>query len=139
MTREQLVIQARQQLCLLGIPPADWSYTQRVQYNQLLASLIAANADSFPPQEVAVARQIESQTLDPLADNSALDDLRTFGSEFASQLEQTADAVADVGRGVRDTVSGIGKALPYIAAVALVGVALYFVIKYDPRRNGIEK
>ena len=136
MTRQEAISLARQQLGLSEIPPADWSYTQRVEYNKLLASVIAANADSFPPQEVATARLIEQKALDPLADNSALDDIRTFGSEFANQLEQTADAVADVGRGVRDTVSGVGKALPYIAAVALVAVAAYFVVKYDPRRNG---
>jgi len=135
MTRQDLITQARAQLGLADTAPADWTYNERVEYNKLLASLIAANADSFPPQEVAIARQVEQKAYDPLADNSALDDLRTFGSEFASQLEQTVDAAADVGRGVRDTVSGIGKALPYVAALAFVGVALYFVIKYDPRRN----
>jgi hypothetical protein len=136
MTRQDLINLARQQTGLEGIPPADWSYMQRVNYNKVLASLIDQNAADFPPQEVAIAREVGAKAVDPLADNSSLDDLRTFGNEFANQLEQTADAVADVGRGVRDTVSGIGKALPYIAALAGVGIALYFVIKYDPRRNG---
>lgn len=135
MTRQDLINTARLQLGLSDIPPADWSYNQRLEYNRLLASLIAANATSFPPQEVAIARQIEAQAFDPLADNSALDDLRTFGDEFANQLEQTVDSVADVGRGVRDTVSLAGKSLPYIAALAFLGVCVWAVIKYDPRRN----
>jgi hypothetical protein len=135
MNRQDLINTARLQLGLSNLAPSDWTYAQRVEYNKLLASLIAQNADSFPPQEVAIARQIEQQSYDPLADNSVLDDLRVFGSAFVDELGKTADSVADIGRGIRDTVSLTGKALPYIAAVALVGVALYFVIKYDPRRN----
>lgn len=136
MTRQDLINQARAQLGLADKAPADWSYMQRTEYNKLLASLIAANAESFPPQEVAVARAVEAKVYDPLSDLSALDDLSTFGDAFANELLATADAVADVGRGVRDTVSLAGKALPYVAALAAVAVALYFVIKYDPRRNG---
>lgn len=135
-TRPQLIALAREQLQLESVPPSDWTYEQRIAYNKLLASLISENADSFPPQEVAFARSVVTKAIDPLADNSTLDDFRVFGDEFASQLEQTADAVADVGRGVRDTVSGIGKALPYLAALALLGVAVWAVVKYDPRRNG---
>lgn len=134
-TRAELIALARAQLNLSNIPPADWSYGQRIEYNSLLARLITENAESFPPQEVAFARDLANKAFDPLADLSAMDDLRVFGSEFANQLEQTADAVADVGRGVRDTVSIVGKSLPYVAALAFLGVCVYLVIKHDPRRN----
>jgi hypothetical protein len=139
MSRQDLIDAARLQLGLSNIAPVDWSYSQRIEYNKLLASLIEQNASNFPPQEVAIARDISAKVYDPLSDLSALDDLRTFGNEFANQLLATGDAVADIGRGVRDAASFVGNAAPYITALALLGVALYLVIKYDPRRNGIEK
>lgn len=139
MTRQQLIQQARTELNLTNLAPVDWSYSQRIAYNKRLAELIASNEGTIPPQEVAVAKDILAKSYDPLEDTSSFDSLQLFGSAFADELLATGDAVADIGRGVRDTVSMVGNALPYVAALAFVGISLYFVFKYDPRRNGIEK
>lgn len=135
MTRQEAIIQARSRLGLSEIPPSDWSYAQRIEYNQTLASIIADNADSFPPTEVQTARSIAAKTSDPLADNSLLDDLSVFGSAFAEEVEKTVDSAADVGRGVRDSVSIIGNALPLVTVLAIIGVVLYVAVKYNPRKT----
>ena len=124
MTRAEAVQTVRAAQGLTDLAPSDWSYDQRVSYNQALAALIAQNASSFPPQEVEVARAIQAETVSPLADTSVSADLGAFGSAFLDNVEKAGDSVADVGRGALAGISIAGMAIPLLVVVG-VGLVIW--------------
>lgn len=122
--RQTAIAAVRAQLGLSNTP-SDWTYDERTKYNKALASYIAANAALFPPQDVEVAQNIQSESISPLGDTSYLADINTFGSAFTDELLSAGEKVGQVGNGVLNGISVVGQLIPF----ALVGLALVWVLK----------
>lgn len=117
--RAAAVAAVRQQQGLAGIPPAQWSYDQRTAYNKALAAYILARPSGFTATDAGTAAQISARDYSPLQDASF-----SWG-EFTDEVTDRAAA----------TASGFVFSLNAGLVVAMVFVALYFVIRTDPRRN----
>lgn len=129
--RAAAVAAVRAQLGLTNIPPSEWSYDTRVNYNKTLAEYIRVNAASFSAQDQFVAAQINQETISPLADTGLSSDLSAFGGEFVNQLEQAGGKVAAIGTGVLDTAQLAGKILPLVLLIG-TGILIYSFYKTRP-------
>lgn len=118
----------RKRLGLLEIPPSDWTYEQRVEYNRELAQYIADNPQSFQDTEIQTAKDIASKAIDPLDDTSLMASVGLFGDAFLVEAETVLETG---GKTLRTSI--------YIAVA--IAVTLYFlpnVIKAfsSPSKNG---
>ena len=108
---------ARAELGLNDVP-SSWTYEQRTAYIKKLAGLIELNADQFTAAEVAHAIDVKSKAFPPLEDTSF------DWAMFAGEVQANASPV----------LTTFLRRLYALAAIAAVGVGLYFVITLNPRR-----
>jgi hypothetical protein len=69
---------------LNDVPPAQWTYEQRTNYNTTFAALIAENPDGFSVEQVSTANHILTNGYDPL-ENPSFD-----FSQFAEEVGNSA-------------------------------------------------
>lgn len=97
---------------LLDIPPAEWSFEQRISYNKALAAYIQSHPAIFTAGDLESARTVEARPYEPLETLSLGDKADIFTDEF---LEQGKVVLSTSGNAIKNAL--------YIAVV--VAVALY--------------
>lgn len=95
------------------------TYEQRVAYDKALAAYIAAHPSAFADSTVETAQLVTSQNLTPLADASF--SLEDFSSAVVDNAVGIGDSVANVGRGVTNTLSLAKWGIPLAVLVLVVG------------------
>ena len=115
--RRTAAANVRAELSLTDLPPSDWSYSQRIEYNKRLAAVIAANPASFSEQDNRTAEIVTGKTYSPLSENSALDDLETF-----------ADAIGDEAASINEAVNPFSSGNRKLILFVVVGAALVYFL-----------
>lgn len=136
MTPEQIaanraaaVVAVRAAQGLTGLDVSAWSYEQRMAYNKALAAYIAARPAQFSPAEWTTAARLAQVNYSPLADVSLASRFSEFADEFTNNVVKAGNQVGGVGRGVLNTFSVIGWAIPVIALGAAVYLSWHYIKK----------
>ena len=98
----------------LSDTPSDWTYDERIAYNRRLAVYIQQYPQSFTPEILRVARTVELDSYQPLADTSF-----DWG-EFAAETAGNAPAV-------------LGGFTNKLLLGAVIVAAVYFAVKASNR------
>lgn len=133
MTTEQLAANRksasnviRMRLGLSSIAPSDWTYDQRVQYDQALAAYISSLPAAFSEQDLITAQEVAGNNYGGLQDSSF---------QFSDFLEETAANAAEpfqaIGDGIISTAKAAKWAIPVIAGVAVI----LLIIAYNKKVN----
>lgn len=116
----------RHQLALDTIAPADWSYDQRVQYDQTLAAYILAHQDAFGSQELITAQEVSGNNYGSLEDSSF-----AFSDFVAEAGANAAAPFQAIGEGVLTAANAAKWAIPLVAGIAVV----ILLVSLDKRVN----
>lgn len=127
--RSAAIATVRSSLGLSGLAVDRWTVEQRIDYNKALAAYILAHPALFTADESYIAQTVNSQPRSTGTEVGLLSNLQVFGSALLDEGEKTLDSVGDIGRGVRETLSMIGKLLPF--AVLAMALLYFFKTKKD--------
>lgn len=108
----------------LSDTPSDWTYAQRISYNNALAVYIANNPDSFSTQSVGTANQVLNENNSPLSDTGFISDLSAFGSAITDEAISAGESIGGIGNGVLSLASATRYLIP-IAGVIIIGILLF--------------
>lgn len=116
------VAAVRDKLGLTGRPPADWGNDERVDYNIALANYMLQKPELYSAAQIENAERVSKMNRsNAYLETYTLGDMvGDFASEAGKQAKEMGKIGIDLG----------GKA----AALALLGVALYFTIVLNPKR-----
>lgn len=109
------------------------SYEDRVKYLSELAAVILKYPDRFAPATVESAQFAAAKTYGPLEKYSLTDAFKDFTGEALNQAAAIGESLADVGAGVKNTLSLTKWLLPVAAVVVVVILLAAFA-----RRSGVE-
>lgn len=118
-SRNAAVAIVRQASGLAGIPPSEWTYEQRVQYNKDLAAYIQSHPTAFTAQDVATAKIVEQRAYEPLSTLGLGEGIDIFTDEFLNQAKQ----VTAIG----------GNTLRTSIYIAVAIATIFFILPYAIR------
>lgn len=104
--------------------PSEWTYDERLAYNNALATYINANPGVFSASDLAIANNELNQNNVSLSDTSFTSGLSDFFGNLEDEAVSALDDIGGVGRGVLSTFRLASWVLP-LAAVAVVIILLF--------------
>lgn len=116
--RDERNARVRAALGLAEIPPANWTYEQRIAYNKALAAAILTDSGPASAEELARAQNIAAKEYLPVESYGLGDAAGDFTAEFIAQ-GQAINPLSAQNR---------GKTLGVIVAVLSFGAVAYFAV-----------
>lgn len=112
----------------LSATPSDWTYDERLAYNNALSTYVQRNSTSFSPEELAIAQRQSAENPTALDNTGFLSDLSSFGGAIADEAVSAGNSIAGVGKGVLSTFDMAKWLIPTVA-ILVVGILLFGLYK----------
>lgn len=120
-TTAQAIQVVRSRLGLTGKYVSDWTYAERIAYNQALAEELLKNPSSISQNQRVTASRILSRGYQPLEDTGF--DVGLFVQELGNQAVSLNDTLNPLSEGNRD---GLATAIKWLAIAAVVTAGLVY-------------
>lgn len=103
---------------------SEWTYDERLAFNNALAKYIAANPELFSAQDNANALISLNRNNAALSDNSFTSNFADFFSNLEDEAISAGESVAGIGQGVLNFAS-LSRWLIPLAGIAVVVILLW--------------